>query len=130
MIRELIEKTRPVSEANDNRFTTQVKVDLDIENYEGDVYADKASVPFEVDIDYRSYGIKDIGIRFPEKVRVSYTKEDGTTKELYLDLEEAEINWSPSSSFTVGKIEIRLNADETVKRFDIDAYYAVPSGVL
>jgi len=112
-INELMKLTRTISESDDD-FTAEIDVDLSIINHDDDVdFPNKLPVTYEIDIDYRSWGIKSMHVYFKEPLVIEYKKEfDSKYSELKLDLnKDVEIEYVAGGSFTPVSIEIYLDIE-------------------
>ena len=81
-----------------------------------DLYeADKVIVPFDLEFEYRTWGVKDVSVFCKGVVDVPYMKTDeagGTTEGVFtLDLEQLDTEWASGGRYTADSIDIWLDAE-------------------
>jgi len=127
---------RAIKEQLDDNYTSKIKVDLYIEGVEEDVeYTPNAIVRYRIDMEHRSWGIKDISISIIDPIDIDYRVEGATKDEtLRVDIGEllasgvATESWMAGNSYSVEGIDIYLNNDRTIKSVGLDLNYAKPYG--
>jgi hypothetical protein len=142
---ELLRETMSVNEAETYRHN--VRLTLHFEDIQEGMPAldddefvdapDTVDIEFDIDIDFRSWGIKDInvnfrgGLDFEIGVRSSLP---GETKEevipIKVDFEETppQILWVDGSGYTADEVHVTISGKEgyPVKSVEVDFYYLKP----
>ena len=109
------------------------EVEVDI-NLDGGRYAtgNKVTIPFDIQFEYRSWGIKGAYFTASGKITVIYSEYDDqdseTEKEVELDLSELKHEWVEGGFYGPEKLMLFLNADGSVdyERSSLDVCYLKP----
>lgn len=112
---------KAIREGTESGFVTKVPVVINHPDYE--YTEDKVSIFFDLELDYRSWGLKDVSVSFSEPVSVyaesfdTYSGESRGTKEFSIDLNKyiSSIDWVAGSSFVPVSLEVYLRPDETIE---------------
>lgn len=132
---ELLNKL--LNEQEDNSYQLEVPVTIYMTGV--DVEApDKVLISYDIDIDFRSWGIKDINI-FPRKISdfditiVTWTddadKESEDVLPISIDLTKIEpsIYWTEGSGFAPSALEVHIDPKtKEVTEVEIEFYYYKP----
>jgi len=125
-----------LNEQSDGEYSSQIKVNLDIDGVEGEVeYAPKIMAKYRIDIEYRSYGIKDITMMVIDPIEIEYMVE-GETSYTTLKLDISELRdtnklleeWVAGGGYFIDSIDIYLNKDRSVRNVTLESVYAKPYG--
>jgi hypothetical protein len=108
-------------------YATSVHVDLMVKDYDGDVeYDESVRLQYKLDLEYRSWGIKDLTVVLDKPVSVRFSLEDGTEKELKVDLSDARVEWYEGSAFYPHQIELTIDKQGNIKEKVVNMYYLKP----
>ena len=129
-MRDIYEK---LNEA-DETYTVEVEdvfVEVDgLAENEDSRYSGSAQVSFDIDIDFRSWGIKDISIIPRDRVNFEFEIVDAEgnvvdTLEVDFDFVDVDwkIGWTSGSGYAIDSLEVLVNRDGTVKNVELIMYY-------
>ena len=115
----------------------QTEVEVSVFDGKPDVDNDhdkKVVVKYNIDIEHRSWGLKDITLSFNNPIQINVwevTEDDDITNErtLEVDLSEANIMWREGGMFSPTGVNVTLNEDGSVKEVDIECTYINPDYV-
>lgn len=121
------------------QFSSKVKVSIYISNDSTDKYSDieteEIIIPYNIDVEYRSWGIKSIYPLVTATVKVPYIvkhyeTETGDEKEelreISLDLSTAELEWVEGGTFSLYELILSLTEDGGVANARIVCSYINP----
>lgn len=123
-------------EAKDSNFIA--KAILEINQFEADVdvsHSKTIDIPFELDINYSSWGINDIKIRPTGKLKIEYEETDWETdkkikRELDIDLENHQVTeWEKGEGYSIVEIRINLSKDGKVQNIELVGMYIDPNKI-
>jgi len=106
---------------------TEYHTDVDVEIYPKkktlSAEADKVSVPFNIDLEFRSWGLKDISVMLYDEITVPYLLVDMEAdreeeRELVVDLSKLNIDYYEGGGYYPEVLVIHLNEDGTVNYAD------------
>ena len=123
----LIEKTMAINE-QEAAYSQEVPLDLHLK---GADYVDAPDtiivLNFEIEVDYRSWGIKDINVSIRGGIDVEVEAGDQVipVKVDFLEV-TPKITWVEGSGYVPSDVHVTLNEDFTVESVEVDFYYLVP----
>ena len=137
---DIYAESRKLQEASDYRMTTKVQVNVYPLNSDRDVDINESDVEITWDMEpeYRSWGMKGIDVTLRDTVTVLYTEniytdddEESVDKEIEIDLSSIDhknINWTPGSHVLPTALTVYLNEDGSVnyEKTSIDFDYWTP----
>lgn len=111
-------------------YRVDVPVDLYFDTPK-DVTVGTVAIPFDIDMEHRSWGVKDLLPILSTVVMVPYVEvmEDGTQvdKELSVDLSTAVIEWVSGASFTAIGLTVEVTDAGQVKKATVEFSYFNPN---
>ena len=118
---------RRLMEQDLDYYSTNIKVDLYVDNYDDDVeYDESVLLQYKIELEYRSWGIKSMIFIFDKPIKISYTLEDGTSKEIEVDLSDAEIEYYEGGATVPSDLDIRIDKEGNVLSKTLNVYYLKP----
>ena len=117
---DIYAEARRMYEQEDDRYNKTVEVDLNLADKAWFAeYVSKPDIPFYIDMEYRSWGLKGISVFFRDKITLAYTVVNQDTdaaedKEVEIDLSNLKVEWEPSGYYGPDSMYITLNADGSV----------------
>ena len=116
-----------IDEAISDGFEYQSNVSILISDHPKDMDYDprgeKVTLRFNFDFEFRSWGIKDVSFDLLTPQIVVYFKVNDAERSVTIDKEQIEIDWTPGQVYTVGALELYLNADLSVKEATLEVFY-------
>lgn len=112
-----------------DEYQREVELDFTVDGIDTDVeVASKVLLKYTLEIDYRSWGIRDIVPSFAFPVTITYLIE-GEEKErtVVVDLKEADISFIEGDAWTPLKLNVRVDKDGKVLSKEIDMAFIHPS---
>lgn len=106
---------QPVVEQADNKYSSEVALDLTIKS--GDKIEDashphKIMVHYEIEIEYRSWGIKGVELYVTEPVTIEYETDSGESKSITIEPDRIEVGWEPGAHVAPYQLEVWLEGDK------------------
>ena len=134
-MKKLLEEARVFE--NDSNYENTVKVYTNLaDGIQGDVDTVKVSVPFTIDIEARSWGIKGISLALSETIKVDAVmtlypendEDDDEEKDLTYEVNLSELTQDQTSGgvVTIGDMNITLTKDGKVdySKSSIEVFFA------
>lgn len=122
-----------LNEADDN-YTIEVDSVLvyvhDLKDGEESLGPDKVTMSFDIEIKYRSWGIKDITVT--PRGRVNFEVEivdadNNHVEDLEVDFDFVDVNydidWISGSGYTIESLTVEINRDGTVTSVTVGMYF-------
>ena len=116
----IYEEAKRVHEQEDAKMYKDVSVDISLpdKTWLAD-YVSKVNVPFDLDLEYRSWGLKGIDIILRDTITVSYTAvnqdtDESQDREVEVDLLDLPIEWTASNYYGPDSMYLSLKPDGTV----------------
>lgn len=122
-----------LNEADDN-YTIEVDSVLvyvhDLKDGEESLGPDKVTMSFDIEIEYRSWGIKDITVT--PRGRVNFEVEivdadNNHVEDLEVDFDFVDVNydidWISGSGYTIESLTVEINRDGTVTSVTVGMYF-------
>lgn len=131
-MREIYEKlTEEAGASSQDEFSYDVDLDLQVDGLgEGEAATgpEKISLTYSIELDWRSWGLKDINV-FPrgkvefeaEIVDVDDNVVDAIT--VSFDIGDAELNWVEGHSYVPESLEIRVDRSGKVLSAELNFYF-------
>ena len=113
-------------------YSTKVKIYLYVEGVETDIdHVQEVAVEYKIDIEYRSWGIKDMTPIFDRPVKLWYSileeKDNaGEQKEVNVDLSDAEVSYVGGGGWAPEQLDVRLSKDGKVLKKELTMRYTAP----
>lgn len=131
---DILEKLHKVNE-NDGNDDYEMDVDLSVymeglQDGEEHRYPDSIHMKYNIQVEYRSWGIKDISVIPREAVGfeveiIDVNDDIVDTVNVELDFDQySKISWVPGAGFAPESIEVTIKRDGTVTDIDFNFYYA------
>ncbi len=124
-----------LKEKSDSLYEYNANVALSIYGSNSDFemeYEKQVQIPYNLDMDIRDWGIKDIGLLVTATIEIPYTmitydangnEADRQEKTLTLDLSTAEIEWVGGGSFGLSELDISLTPEGGIANAKLVAMY-------
>lgn len=116
-----------------NDYTAVVKLALYSQDHDRELEYDKqVQIPYNIDLDIRNWGIKDISLLVTDTIEIPYSvveydangeESSRQDKALTLDLSTAEIEWVAGGSFGLSELDISLTAEGGIASAKLVAMY-------
>jgi len=90
-------------------------------DYDGSGY--KANIKFNIDFEYRSWGINGVEFQLLMSQIPVYFEMNGADRSVNVDREQIDILWTAGQVYTVGDLDVTLNKDLSVKEATLEVYY-------
>jgi len=116
----------------DDKYSTAVDVEIYIDDHGSYAESSKVTIPFNIDVEHRSWGIKGIDISVYGEITVPYieTDEEGneTDKEMKVDLSKIKTEWVEGKSYAPSQLSIHVDANGNVNydKSYLELEYLVP----
>jgi len=108
-MKKLLNETR-------NRYKVEVEVSLTVLDYDGALdFDDKVVVDYDLDIEFRSWGIKGIDVFGVGSVAINYALDDNW-KTLIVDLTVVDIEYVNGSNIVPTELAVDIDADGKIQK--------------
>lgn len=115
-------------------YRAEVQVTIYASNYVkarnlGDIENnDRVSVAYDIDIEFRSWGIKDITLSFRKPVTIHIVEQDLDSnvvgeRDIEVDLSTAQIDWVEGDGYAPYELEVTLDAKGAASEVTMNCYY-------
>jgi len=106
------------------KYSAEVYVELSCEDKGLDIEMPfpKVEISYDVDVEYRSWGIGDITIT-PRGETSLDVVVDGERRSITLDLDDAEVDWIEGSVYAPATLSVLVDRDLNVKEITLFCYF-------
>ena len=133
-MQDMIDAVRKTDENKLNE-SSEYSADIPVSIYsnkegEEDLSAGNVTVPFVVDYEARSWGLKDITLYLRNDIVVEYDNDEtGGSGSVTIPADSIELSFSKGNYWGIDDLDITLGEDGKVQDATLNCTYAAPAGV-
>jgi len=107
------------------RYVGKVKIDISKDDADLE-YNQENTIPFNLSFNEKSWGMSDLTLTFPELIQIEYS-ESGKKEELSLDLNNAEVIWNKSNTYSIDSVQVYLDSSGKITNMNVYMLYIDPN---